>query len=50
MVVGAGIRKAEQLLPLFEQIMNLIHRHAPDAAIAFNTGAGDSLEAARRRL
>ncbi|MEV7585307.1 hypothetical protein [Streptomyces erythrochromogenes] len=49
-VVGAGIRKAEPLLPLFEQIVNLIHRHAPDAAIAFNTGVGDSLEAARRRL
>ncbi|MFD9084332.1 hypothetical protein [Streptomyces erythrochromogenes] len=49
-VVGAGIRRTAQLLPLFEQIVNLIHRHAPDAAIAFNTGVGDSLEAARRRL
>ncbi|MFF9982429.1 hypothetical protein [Streptomyces erythrochromogenes] len=49
-VVGAGIRKAEQLLPLLEQIVNLIHRHPPDAVIAFNTGVGDSLEAARRRL
>ncbi|MFE7182510.1 hypothetical protein [Streptomyces erythrochromogenes] len=49
-VVGAGIRKAEQLLPLFEQIINLIGRHAPGAAIAFNTGVGDSLEAAQRRL
>ncbi|MEV6682449.1 hypothetical protein AB0N09_37155 [Streptomyces erythrochromogenes] len=49
-VVGAGIRKAEQLLPLFEQIVNLIRRHAPGAAIAFNAGVGDSLEAAQRRL
>ncbi|MEU9081407.1 hypothetical protein [Streptomyces sp. NPDC048357] len=49
-VVGGGIRKTEQLLPLFEQIVDLIRRHAPRAAIAFNTGVGDSLEAARRRL
>ncbi|BDH06517.1 hypothetical protein [Streptomyces seoulensis] len=49
-VVGGGIRKTEQLLPLFEQIVNLIHRHAPEAAIAFNTSGGDSVEAARRWL
>ncbi|MEV0256189.1 hypothetical protein AB0H82_18240 [Streptomyces sp. NPDC050732] len=49
-VVGAGIRKTEQLLPLFEQIVNLIHRHAPQAAIAFNSTGGDSVEAAARRL
>ncbi|UKY50371.1 hypothetical protein [Streptomyces inhibens] len=49
-VVGGGIRKTEQLLPLFEQIVNLIHRHAPQAAIAFNTSGGDSVEAAQRWL
>ncbi|WP_282793634.1 hypothetical protein [Streptomyces sp. CC224B] len=49
-VVGAGIRKTEQLLPLFEQIVNLVRRHAPQAAIAFNSGGGDSVEAARRWL
>ncbi|MFI5802540.1 hypothetical protein [Streptomyces sp. NPDC051561] len=49
-VVGAGIRKTEQLLPLFEQIVNLIHRHAPQAAIAFNTSGEDSVETAQRRL
>lgn len=49
-VVGGGIRKAEQLLPLFEEVVNLIRRHAPQAAIAFNTSGGDSVEAARRRL
>ncbi|MFF0030443.1 hypothetical protein ACFYS7_20015 [Streptomyces avermitilis] len=49
-VVGAGIRKTEQLLPLFEQLVNLIRRHAPQAAIAFNTNGGDSVEAAKRRL
>lgn len=49
-VVGGGIRKAEQLLPLFERIVNLICRHAPQAAIAFNSHGGDSVEAALRRL
>ncbi|MBD0742770.1 hypothetical protein [Streptomyces sp. CBMA152] len=49
-VVGGGIRKAEPLLPLFEQIVNLIRRHAPQAAIAFNTSGGDSVEAAQRWL
>ncbi|MCT9094055.1 hypothetical protein N4G70_35150 [Streptomyces sp. ASQP_92] len=49
-VVGGGIRKAEPLLPLFEQVVNLIRRHAPQAAIAFNTSGGDSVEAAQRWL
>ncbi|MFI1176802.1 hypothetical protein [Streptomyces melanogenes] len=49
-VVGGGIRKAEPLLPLFERIVNLIHRHAPQAAVAFNTSGGDSVEAAQRWL
>ncbi|MFD8425248.1 hypothetical protein [Streptomyces sp. NPDC059466] len=49
-VVGGGIRKAEQLLPLFEEIVNLIRRHAPQAAIAFNTNGADSVEAAQRWL
>ncbi|WP_411142096.1 hypothetical protein [Streptomyces sp. x-80] len=49
-VVGGGIRKTEQLLPLFEQIVNLIRRHAPQAAMAFNTSGGDSVEAAQRWL
>ncbi|MFF1695589.1 hypothetical protein ACFVXC_18465 [Streptomyces sp. NPDC058257] len=49
-VVGAGIRKTEQLLPFFEQIVNLIRRHAPQAAIAFNTSGGDSVETAQRWL
>ncbi|MBE1531443.1 hypothetical protein [Actinomadura algeriensis] len=49
-VVGGGVRKTEQLLPLFERIVNLIHRHAPQAAIAFSAGTGDSVEAAQRWL
>ncbi|GAA4975048.1 hypothetical protein GCM10023205_47300 [Yinghuangia aomiensis] len=49
-MVGGGVRKTEPLLPLFERIVNLIRRHAPQAAIAFNTSGGDSVEAAQRWL
>lgn len=49
-VVGGGIRKAEPLLPLFEHLVNLVRRHAPGAALAFNTSGGDSVAAAQRRL
>ncbi|MFG2142069.1 hypothetical protein [Streptomyces sp. NPDC048650] len=47
-VIGGGIRRPEPLLQLFEQIVNLTRRHAPQAAIAFNTSGGDSVEAAER--
>ena len=47
---GTPTRKLTRLLPLFEQIVNLIHRHAPQAAIAFNTSGGGSVEAAQRWL
>lgn len=49
-VIGGGIRKTEQLLPLFEQVVNLIRLHAPQAALAFNISGGDSVEAAQRWL
>ncbi|WP_018684146.1 hypothetical protein [Actinokineospora enzanensis] len=47
-VIGGGIRKSEHLLEFFEQVLNLVHRHAPQAAIAFNTNPLDSADAARR--
>jgi hypothetical protein len=49
-VVGGGIRKPEALLERFERVVNLIHRHAPQAAIAFNTNPTDSADAAARTL
>lgn len=49
-VIGGGIRKTDQLLPLFEKTLNLIRQHAPQTAIAFNTSPGDSSEAAQRWL
>ncbi|WP_328535382.1 hypothetical protein [Streptomyces sp. NBC_00344] len=49
-VIGGGIRKPEPLLTLFELVVNLIRRHAPQAAICFNTSGGDSVESAERWL
>jgi 4-aminobutyrate aminotransferase-like enzyme len=49
-VIGGGIRKPEPLVTFFEHVVNLVRRHAPRAAIAFNTSGGDSVEAARRWL
>ncbi|MBZ4321510.1 hypothetical protein JNW98_19460 [Streptomyces sp. SCA2-4] len=49
-MIGGGIRKTEPLLPLFEQTVNLVRRHAPQAGIAFDSHGGDGVEAALRRL
>ncbi|MFC4150370.1 hypothetical protein ACFO0M_29300 [Micromonospora mangrovi] len=49
-VVGGGIRKHEPLLELFEQVVNLVRRHAPGAAIAFNSTPEDTADAALRWL
>ena len=44
-VVGGGIRNQ---LELFEQVLNLVRRFAPGAAIAFNGTPADTFEAAAR--
>jgi hypothetical protein len=49
-IVGGGIRTAEEQLELFESIINLIRRHAPRAAIAFNHSPEDLADAAARSL
>ncbi|WP_067686622.1 hypothetical protein [Nocardia jejuensis] len=49
-VIGGGIRTYEPLLGLFETVVNLVRRHAPAAAIAFNSGPDDTADAARRWL
>jgi len=49
-VVGGGIRHSEEQLELFESIINLIRRHAPQAAIAFNHTPHDLADAAARSL
>jgi hypothetical protein len=49
-VVGGGIRGPEEQLELFESIINLTRRHAPQAAIAFNHTPHDLADAAARAL
>lgn len=49
-VIGGGIRTHEPLLLLFEQVVNLVRRHAPAAAIAFNRSPEDCADAAARWL
>lgn len=43
--VGGGVRHD---LELFERVLNLVLRHAPGAAIAFNSTPSDTYDAAAR--
>ena len=47
-LIGAGLRQPPERLLLFERIINLIHRLAPQASICFNTTPADTAEAVRR--
>ncbi|MGL9622234.1 hypothetical protein QRQ56_30040 [Bradyrhizobium sp. U531] len=47
-VIGAGLREPKERLVLFEKVLNLVHRLAPDAAICFNTTPADTAEAVQR--
>ena len=49
-IVGGGIRTPEEQLELFESIINLVRRHAPQATIAFNRTPHDLADAAARSL
>ena len=49
-VIGAGVRLPPRGLTLFEAIINVIHKSAPGAAIAFNMTPLDSADAAARWL
>jgi hypothetical protein len=49
-VIGAGIRLPPKSLPLFEAVINAVHKAAPNASIAFNTRPEDTAEAAARWL
>lgn len=49
-VIGGGLRIPAPSLLLFEQLVNAVHRHAPHAAIAFNTTPPDTADAAARWL
>ncbi|MFI0486880.1 hypothetical protein [Actinomadura sp. 9N215] len=47
-IVGGGLRTADDQIELFERLVNLVRRHAPDAAIAFNRTPTDIFDAAAR--
>jgi hypothetical protein len=49
-VIGGGLRLPPKSLALFEMVVNVIHKAAPDAAIAFNTRPEDTADADARRL
>ena len=49
-VIGAGLRLPPSGLALFETVVNIVHRAAPHAAIAFNTRPEDTADAAARQL
>lgn len=44
-VIGGGVRNQPDL---FERVINLVRRHAADAAIAFNSTPEDTFDAAAR--
>ena len=46
-VIGGGVRSE---LDLFERVVNLVHRHAPGAGIAFNSKPSETYAAAARWL
>lgn len=46
-MIGAGLRAPAQLL-LFEKLLNVVHAHAPDAKLCFNSTPADTLDAVRR--
>ena len=47
-VIGGGLRGADDQLELFERVVNLVRRYAPAAAIAFNSTPTDTYDAAVR--
>jgi hypothetical protein len=49
-VIGGGMRLPPKGLALFETVVNIIHKAAPNATIAFNTRPEDTAEAAARQL
>ena len=48
--IGGGMRHADDQVELLEVLVNLVRRHAPHAAIAFNDAPDTTCEAASRWL
>jgi hypothetical protein len=49
-MIGAGVRIIPMYFLLFENMINIIHQHAPGARICFNTKPSDTAEAVKRWL
>ena len=49
-LIGAGIRTMPSKFLLFEKLVNVVHEHAPQAKLCFNTKPSDTAEAVRRWL
>jgi hypothetical protein len=49
-VIGGGLRLPPKGLALFEAVVNIVHKAAPGASIAFNTKPEDTADAAARQL
>jgi hypothetical protein len=47
-LIGAGVRTLPQYFILFEKLINVVHEHAPQAKLCFNTKPSDTAEAVQR--
>ncbi len=47
-LIGAGLRTIPKYFFLFEKLINVVHEHAPQAKLCFNTKPSDSAEAVQR--
>ncbi len=47
-LIGAGVRRADEHFIVFEQLVNAVHQNAPNTKICFNTNPGDTAEAIKR--
>lgn len=47
-VIGAGVRMIPGNTILFEKLINVVHVHAPQAKLCFNTKPTDTAEAVQR--
>ena len=49
-LIGAGVRANPSNFLLFEKLINVVHEHAPQAKLCFNTLPSDTAAAVKRWL
>ena len=49
-LIGAGVRANPANFLLFEKLINVVHEHAPQARLCFNTVPSDTVAAVQRWL